>query len=124
LAFLRDSDDVRHSPALAIIDALAVEADVVVHDPFVKNSYKAPLTRSLDEAIAGSDCAVIVTDHSCYKELDLVRARELMRTPSFVDGRNVLDSEACAVAGLAYWGLGKGRRTGARSPAAPGPHRS
>jgi UDP-N-acetyl-D-mannosaminuronic acid dehydrogenase len=110
LAFLRDSDDTRHSPALTIIDELEGKADLVVHDPFVLHEYKAPLLRNLEEALKGADCMVIVTDHTVYKNLDLAAARRLMRTPSIVDGRNVLTAEQCEALGFTYRGIGKSTR--------------
>jgi UDP-N-acetyl-D-mannosaminuronic acid dehydrogenase len=108
LAFLRDSDDTRHSPSITIIDELAGRADVVVHDPFVAKPYRVPLVRDLKEALTGADCLVIVTDHSAYQHLDLEAAKALMRTPAIVDGRNVLSAERCAGLGFAYRGIGKG----------------
>ncbi len=110
LAFLRDSDDVRNSPALQIIDELAERAELMVHDPFVERPYMVPLTKSFETAISGSDCAVIVTDHTCYTGLNLGEIKRLMRTPSIVDGRNVLDIADCATAGISYRGIGKGKK--------------
>jgi UDP-N-acetyl-D-mannosaminuronic acid dehydrogenase len=109
LAFLRDSDDTRNSPAIRIIDELVeLYANVVVHDPFVKKAYKVPLTRDLDEALCGSDCAVFVTDHSVYRDLTLVRIKEMMRTPVLVDGRNLFNQQECVQLGIVYKGVGKG----------------
>ncbi len=110
LAFLRDSDNTRNSPALIIIDLLYGRVkDLVVHDTMVEKSYKATLIRDIDSALAGADCAVIVTDHSVYKSLDWGRARRLMRTPLLVDGRNVLDSTEARLFGFKYIGIGKGK---------------
>ncbi|MDD1755781.1 MAG: nucleotide sugar dehydrogenase [Methanomassiliicoccales archaeon] len=108
LAFLRDSDEIRNSPAMAIIDHFADRADVVVHDPFVPEGYRAPLERDLGKALLGSDCAIFVTDHSVYKELDLMSLKEWMRTPVIVDGRNIFDGRRCRDLGFIYKGVGKG----------------
>lgn len=108
LAFLRDSDDTRHSPALTIIDRLYGHAELVVHDPYVAREYRAPLVRDLDAAVRGADCLVIVTDHSCYHNLDLHKLKAEMRTPAIVDGRNMLSAETCRVEGVIYRGIGKG----------------
>src|SRR5712671_2541361 len=76
VAYKKDIDDVRESPALSIIDRLRARgADVCYHDPFVKEVHfddahtvgggeplhSAALT---DEELRDSDCVVIVTDHS------------------------------------------------------------
>jgi UDP-N-acetyl-D-mannosaminuronic acid dehydrogenase len=110
LAFLRDSDDTRHSPALTVIDHFLEKADVVVHDEFVAQPYKAPLVRTVQKALGGSDCAIFVTDHSSYRELDLDEMKELMRTPVIVDGRNIFDPEKVRDKGFVYRGIGKGKK--------------
>jgi UDP-N-acetyl-D-mannosaminuronic acid dehydrogenase len=109
LAFLKDSGDVRNSPAIAIIDAFAEESDVVVHDPFVVKGYKVPLTRDIEKALQGSDCVALVTEHTVYKSLDLKRMTELMRTRVIVDGRNAFDASECRKHGFVYRGIGKGK---------------
>ncbi len=110
LAFLRDSDDVRHSPALAIIDRLAGNVEeLVVHDPMAQVPYKAPLVREMESALLDADCMVIVTDHSCYCGLDLEWIRGLMRTSFIVDGRNVLKADEARSKGFRYLGIGKGK---------------
>jgi UDP-N-acetyl-D-mannosaminuronic acid dehydrogenase len=108
LAFLRDSDDTRNSPAIRIIDELMKSSEMIVHDPYVKRNYKVPLTKDLEEALRGSDCVIFVTDHSVYKELRPSKLKELMRTPLVVDGRNIFNQKDCAKAGLIYKGVGKG----------------
>ncbi len=100
VAYKKDIDDVRESPALSIIDRLRAKgADVRYHDPFVKNVRfddahtegggaplaSVPLT---DEELRAADCLIIVTDHS---EIDYKRICEL--TPLIVDTRNALNGE-------------------------------
>ncbi len=109
LAFLRDSGDMRNSPAMVVIDRLAGESELIVHDPFVEKGYKAPLTRDIDEALKGSDCAVFVTDHTAYSSLNLKRMAGLMRTKTIVDGRNIFESSKCRRHGFVYRGIGKGK---------------
>ncbi len=108
LAFLRDSDDTRESPALKIIDDLMDEFELVVHDPMVINPYKVDLTRDLEEALLGADCAIFVTDHTAYRTLDLQKVKKWMRTPAIVDGRNLFNRHDAERNGIAYVGIGKG----------------
>ncbi len=110
LAFLRDSDDTRNSPSLVIIDSLENVRELRVHDPFVEKGFKVPLLRDLNDALTGSDCAVLVTDHTVYKDLDLDMVRKVMRHPIIVDGRNVLAASDAERKGFKYYGLGKGKR--------------
>jgi len=110
LAFLSDSDDTRNSPAKEVIDHFLPKAEVVVHDEFAILPYKAPLVRSVNQALSGSDCAIFVTDHSAYKELDLNEIKGIMRTPVIVDGRNLFDQQEVRSKGFFYRGIGKGRK--------------
>jgi UDP-N-acetyl-D-glucosamine dehydrogenase len=100
VAYKKDIDDVRESPALSIIDRLRAKgADVRYHDPFVKNVHfddahtegggepldSVPLT---DEELRASDCVVIVTDHSAT---DYKRVCQL--SSLIVDTRNALNGD-------------------------------
>jgi UDP-N-acetyl-D-glucosamine dehydrogenase len=100
VAYKRDVDDVRESPALSIIDRLRAKgAEVRYHDPFVKEIRfddahtegsgeplsSVPLT---DEELRGADCLIIVTDHS---EIDYKRVCSLASL--VVDTRNALNGE-------------------------------
>jgi UDP-N-acetyl-D-glucosamine dehydrogenase len=100
VAYKKDIDDVRESPALSIIDRLRAKgAHVRYHDPFIKELrfddahteasgeplQSVPLT---DEELSGTDCLVIVADHS---QIDYKRVCSL--TPLIVDTRNALNGE-------------------------------
>ena len=89
VAYKRDVNDVRESPALDIIGLLSADgADVVYHDPFVPDLAEegAPLSSvSLtDQALTEADAVVIVTDHT-----DVDYARVLERAAVVVDARHV-----------------------------------
>ena len=118
VAYLENSDDTRNTPAVPLVALLEERgAAVVAHDPYVREAdwqlalgsgSKTLLTRELEEALRGADCAVVVTKHRQYKGLDLSWARELMRSPLLVDGRDVFTAQACERAGFVYRGVGKG----------------
>jgi UDP-N-acetyl-D-glucosamine dehydrogenase len=90
VAYKRDINDVRESPALGIVDQLLHKGAVVsYHDPFVAEMNldgKGTLAsvELTDEALKGCDCAVIVTDHS-----GVDYSRVLRLAPIIVDTRNV-----------------------------------
>ena len=100
VAYKKDINDVRESPALSIIDRLRAKgADVRYHDPFVKEiSFEDAHTESAgeplcsaplnDEELRAADCIVIVTDHS---DIDYQRVCEL--APLVVDTRNALNGD-------------------------------
>jgi UDP-N-acetyl-D-glucosamine dehydrogenase len=90
VAYKRDINDVRESPALGIVDQLMHKgAEVSYHDPFIPEMSvdgrgslaSVPLT---DEALRDCDCSIIVTDHS-----DVDYSRVLKLAPLVVDTRNV-----------------------------------
>jgi len=71
VAYKKDIDDVRESPALDIIELLRPKgADVRYHDPYVPtishNGHEIEGEPDLDVALIAADCAVVVTDHSLY----------------------------------------------------------
>lgn len=100
VAYKKDIDDMRESPALSIIDLLRADgADVYYHDPFVAEVtfdhaytigdgdplYNKDLT---DDLISGADCVIICTEHS---PIDYRRVCELASL--IVDTRNALSPE-------------------------------
>jgi UDP-N-acetyl-D-glucosamine dehydrogenase len=100
VAYKKDIDDVRESPALSIIDRLRAKgADVRYHDPFVKQVRfddahtegggnpidSVPLT---DDELRSADCVVIVTNHS---ETDYIRVCQI--SSLIVDTRNALNGD-------------------------------
>jgi len=100
VAYKKDIDDVRESPALSIIDRLRAKgAEVRYHDPFVKEvrfddahteGGGEPLASVLltDEELRATDCLIIVTNHS---GIDYQRICRLARL--IVDTRNALNGE-------------------------------
>jgi UDP-N-acetyl-D-glucosamine dehydrogenase len=90
VAYKRDIDDVRESPALDVIELLMRRgATVTYSDPFVPEIDHGPHQMkavSMDSAIqAGADCAVIVTDHKTFDYPSIVAS-----FPLIVDTRNAL----------------------------------
>ncbi|MEK6320709.1 MAG: nucleotide sugar dehydrogenase [Acidobacteriota bacterium] len=90
VAYKRDINDVRESPALGIVDQLLHKGgEVSYHDPFISeitvdgrgSLSSVALT---DETLSACDCAVIVTDHS-----NVDYSRVLRLAPLVIDTRNV-----------------------------------
>jgi UDPglucose 6-dehydrogenase len=113
LAFKPDSDDVRDSPALDIaVQLKGLGARVVATDPEAIESSRRlhpqlEYTRDLEEALAGADAVVLVTEWPEFRGLDPHWARELVATPLVIDGRNTLDPDRWRAAGWTYRGFGR-----------------
>ena len=89
VAYKKDVDDLRESPALTIIESLQREgAQVSYNDPFFAQvgqgrRYKLNMTATPLERVPEFDCVLIVTDHSAYDYKKIVAAAQLV-----VDSRN------------------------------------
>ncbi len=98
VAYKRDIDDVRESPALSIIDWLRSKgAEVRYHDPFVAelsfdeaHTNDAPLSSVAltDDEIRAADCVIIITDHSQIDYQRVIKLASLV-----VDTRNALNGD-------------------------------
>lgn len=115
LAFKANTDDMRESPALTLIDALlAAGATVVAHDPVALAEAKRRLGDRVEyaeqayDALAGADALAILTDWNEYRHPDFDRIRATLRQPVVVDGRNLYASEKMQQLGFRYYSIGRG----------------
>jgi len=127
VAYLENSDDTRNSPALPLIQALRDSGAIVIaHDPYVRREDFDALglaitpggnalayTQDLTQALQDADCAVIVTKHRGYLGPELLQSAQAMRMRILVDGRGCIEEQACAGAGITYYGLGRRRAASA-----------
>lgn len=106
VAYKGDVDDARETPANKFIKLAENEGFTVkVHDPYVKEFEYELL--DVDNAVKNSDCIVLITDHSVFKEIDPLKMAKLMRKKNLVDTRNILDHEKWRKAGFTVEVLGK-----------------
>ncbi|WP_078429739.1 nucleotide sugar dehydrogenase [Alkalihalobacterium alkalinitrilicum] len=106
LAFKGNIDDMRESPSLEIIDNLSKkELQLKIFDPHVVEEMDGKVA-TIEEAVTGSDCVVILTDHHKFKTLDYQKIKELMRTPVIYDTRNLLNEEELKDYGYIYNPIG------------------
>jgi UDPglucose 6-dehydrogenase len=112
LAFKPDTDDMREASSLVLAARLQGEgAKVRGYDPVAEGPARellpsVELCASVDEALEGSNAAVLVTEWPQFAELDWAALRDRMATPVVVDGRNFLDPQQLREAGFAYEGIG------------------
>jgi UDPglucose 6-dehydrogenase len=114
LAFKPNTDDMRDAPSIEVAHMLLREgAQIVGYDPVAhpvahRVLPELSLASNPYDLAVGCDALVLVTEWNEFKHLDLARVRALMRTPVFVDGRNVYEPEAMREAGFLYRGIGRG----------------
>jgi UDPglucose 6-dehydrogenase len=114
LAFKAETDDVRESPALVLVEALLCEGvQVQVHDPAAMKTAARHLgsrvkyaTHAYD-ALSGADALAVVTEWLEYRTPDFARMKQLLKTPLIVDGRNLYDPAKLGRLGFTYDSIGR-----------------
>jgi UDPglucose 6-dehydrogenase len=113
LTFKPNTDDMRDSPAIDIIQALQDGgARVRAFDP-EGHEQAALVLRDVDyaadpyAALEGADVAVLVTEWDAFRALDMDRVKAALKTPVLVDLRNVYDPVEMARRGITYSSIGR-----------------
>jgi UDPglucose 6-dehydrogenase len=107
LAFKPGTDDLRDSPALAVIGELKQRgAKIRSYDPLITSLPGIRVCSSVEEALAGVDAAIIVTAWPEFAALDWPTLAQKMRRPVLIDGRNVL-REATLPKTVTYLAIGR-----------------
>jgi len=107
LAYKENTHSIKNSPSLALLEHLRGKP-VKVHDPVVPASVAPWTTGAADPmaAATGADILVIATPWPQYRELRPADLARVMAGRTVLDPYRVLDSHACAAAGLTYHTLG------------------
>jgi UDPglucose 6-dehydrogenase len=113
LAFKPETNDMREAPSIEIIEGLLKGgAAVRAYDPVAMTEAADVLsgvTYADDEyaAVADADALVFVTEWNQFRALDMARIRDLMRSPSIADLRNIYEPEHMRALGFKYVGIGR-----------------
>lgn len=116
LAFKCDTDDIRESPALAVIaQLLEAGAHVRAYDPAALDRAKEQmpasdqLTYAADpyEAAQDAEAVLILTEWQEFAELDLARLSRALKFPIVIDGRNLYRPQIMAEHGFTYVSIGR-----------------
>jgi UDPglucose 6-dehydrogenase len=118
LSFKPNTDDMRDAPSVDIAGALTKAGAIVrAYDP-VAMDVAAPLLPNVQMAsdpyalAEECDALAVITEWNEFKQLDLERIRDLMKTPNLFDGRNIYDIEMMKRLGFTYRGVGRGFKAG------------
>jgi UDPglucose 6-dehydrogenase len=116
LAFKPNTDDMRESPAITILEELAAAgARFRVYDPEAMEEAAWRLAAIKDkveyaageyETMEGADAVVIMTEWNQFRNLDLGRVKKLLAAPFFFDLRNIYRRSMVEEAGFTYTGVG------------------
>jgi UDPglucose 6-dehydrogenase len=110
IAFKAGTDDIRHSPAVRIAEALtSAGIEVAAYDPAI-STHPVPAVNIADNALAaveGADVLVVATEWPEFAEVDLEAVGNALRGSTIIDARNLLDPDAVKQLGLSYEGIGR-----------------
>jgi UDPglucose 6-dehydrogenase len=113
LAYKSETDDVRDSPAIAVVSRLVSEgAEVHAHDPKAMERFRQLFPgihyhHSEFAAAEDADLVLILTEWNEYRNIDLKKVRATMRGDLLFDVRNVLEADAARALGFRYYGTGR-----------------
>ena len=116
LSFKGDTDDIRDSPAIAVIHKLLeAGATITAFDPAANERAMAVLPASdkmhyatgIYEAAKEADAVLILTDWKQFAQLDLVKLNQVVKFPIVIDGRNLYKPERMQEHGFTYVSVGR-----------------
>ena len=114
LSFKPNTNDIRESPAIHIARRLVEKnAHLRVFDPAAMENAKKILGQSVHycrdayEVAEDSDAIVLITEWNQFRNLDIIRLRELLKHPVFIDLRNVYEPEKMRKYGFDYYSVGR-----------------
>lgn len=115
LAFKPETDDMRESTALVMLDSLLkAGCNVRAYDPVAMNECRrrmgeAPITycRDMYDAVLDADALLLLTEWKEFRVPTWGVIRKAMRQPLVIDGRNIFDIDELHEAGFEYHCIGK-----------------
>ena len=118
LAFKPNTDDMREASSRRLMEVLwEAGANVRAYDPEAREEAHRVYGQRNDlvlcenayQALEGADVLAIVTEWKVFRSPDFARIRAALKEPAIFDGRNLYEPETVEEAGLAYYGIGRGR---------------
>jgi len=113
LSFKPSTNDIRESSSIVIIQRLlTMGAKVKAFDPAAMEETKAVLPEleygeDAYDVARGADALVLATEWNQFRRLDLQRIKGLLKSPTFIDLRNVYDPDQMKRLGFDYCGVGR-----------------
>ena len=118
LSFKPNTDDMREAPSRPLMQALwAAGAKVRAYDPEARHEAERVFGQRDDlvlcadahHALEGADALAIITEWKAFWSPDFAMIAQELKAKVLFDGRNIYDPKAVEAAGIAYYGIGRGR---------------
>ncbi|GMV30660.1 MAG: UDP-glucose 6-dehydrogenase [Rhodanobacteraceae bacterium] len=118
LAFKPNTDDMREAPSRRLLERLWNAGAVVrAYDPEAREEARQIFGERDDlvlceqalQALDGADALVVVTEWKAFRSPDFRALRTRLKQAVIFDGRNIYDPPSVEAAGVAYYGIGRGR---------------
>ncbi len=113
LAFKQDTDDMREAPSVEIITTLVDRgATVQAYDPAANETARAMMpeityVNDMYDAPRDADALLLLTPWNVFRQADMGRVLESMRSAVLLDGRNIYDPDEMRALGFVYEGVGR-----------------
>jgi UDPglucose 6-dehydrogenase len=109
LTFKANTDDLRESPSIAVIERLIGRgASVVAFDPVITNvdNKKIKIAKSIEESCTAADAILVLTEWEQFKKVNPNAVMDLVSNKVVIDSRNILDKNLWVNSGFNFVGNG------------------
>jgi len=114
LSFKPNTDDIRFSPSVYIIqDLLKADYSITAYDPAAMENVKKLIDDKIKyvddiyEGVDGADALIIMTEWNEFKQANIEKVIKLLKKPQIIDGRNIYNPEQMKKMGISYLSTGR-----------------
>jgi len=113
LAFKPNTDDMRFAPSIEIVHALLEKgAHVKGYDPESMEKAKKAISgmqfqEDIESTVTDIDLLIVTTEWNEFREVDMEKIKEKMKSPKIIDARNIYNPEKMKNLGFEYQGVGR-----------------
>ncbi len=117
LAFKSKTDDVRESPSLEMVGSLLkAGAQVKAYDPEANTSFaefypQITYCKTWEEAVKDTDAVAVMTEWNEFRTMDAKTLKNLMKSPTILDTRNILSRKELQKNGFSFDNVGRPMET-------------